>query len=1502
MPRLNGGTLSSQAVCGYDSSELIPRDRDVQENTEQSQSRKAWRAQPRLSNSEQPTLMARNSNRDNFTPKTKLQIAKRSGWICSDPECMRPTVGATSDGDGEIMLGEASHICAAAPGGPRYDAGMSEAERRSAKNGIWMCKLHAKSVDSDDAKFTVELLRCWKKQAEEHSHRNVLYNDATRPARISTNDLANRLHVSAAADVDIFRRFERWPSTDVALTVQMRELDKPVQTSALARALSEFGDLVLVAPPGMGKTSTLLQVAEGLVAHGETPIFVPLADWGTENKRLLDYILGRATFRGEITEDDFRAVAQEPGVYLLLDGWNELDGAARRRATVELKRLQADLPELGLLVSTRKQSLDVPFEGATVELLPLGEAEQMEIARVLRGDDGARIVDQAWRTSGIRELVSIPLYLTALLSLPDGQPFPKTKEEILRRFVKAHEQQADHAEPLQEAVKGLQTEFLSALAVTATRAANTSIPETNSRRSVAQTDNWLVEDGQITIKLQTTDVLDALVSHHVLVRTGEPAGYSFQHQQFQEWYASNDVERAMLKSVDDADALQKLKTDILNATLWEEAILFAVERMARGDEPQQRACSVAIIAALEVDLVLAAEMIFCATDVVWAQVSEPIQKLVLRWHAPGKLDRAVRFMITSGRPEFRDLVWPLITSENNQKSLPALRAARRFRASVLGPDAAKDILALPNKVRETVVSEIAYSSGIDGLDLVALIAKSCPDPELKAAAVDGMSFRRADRHVADVLSTANDDTFDLVYRNGHLEEIDDKVIQQQLAMARSRAEKGVSVYERLRAIVYGRDGKDHSAELTELIATIEIQRKQDAEVGLIYEACKQFRQAVALGLLKRLREERELFFGADNILASSCIVVEDEALLEMVLSPQERMDSRAEAAASVLGPVSVGKLIDTKVAVFAEIKKLGGYQKSLSDRYYGLRDRIAHAPGASLVVAVQERAAAANNEEIRELAELLCRRDEEGDRARPFPQDADAAVSQMMEQWGERLIASDDTATRSQLSAVADLIGHFPSVALLPMLKRLLDDELRRYRAFRKQAEEERWRQGEATNEARMLYTNRYQHAFTKIKAPETTTLMISYLSDEHFGETAALVLKVQWILANEPKDDHRFRGSVDFSRVKEMRAVRTRCATLTCNEADAIFEAIAPLISEGATDAQKKHAVALAIQAVRLPHGVRADTINALLSIAPQVARAKLVLNLILSGETIPFSVVQTGIYDVFEDAKKHAWILDEGWQLKAWLLLLPFTDHPVQLVDTIAALPIRQREPYFLEGMIRACETVRAPEIEEALFMLAKNDAVFYDNHAWRDAVRRQGTLTSARRYLDLFIEGKIDGRDGWRASQEVADLLKTYSELRDYAFGLLKDGNSPKALLLANAVAEGDDPDGLLQLVELENRLRRSLISRRAIEGVVTEHVPSEHWRGAFDVLPIAATELRRKLLAMTTDGGPHDAAARALREIERVRDKDGAPEDEPRHPDLASGKPWPILVADPEAEGG
>jgi hypothetical protein len=106
------------------------------------------------------------SKRDEFRQPTKSLLAQRAGYLCSHPECRRPTIGPAASGDGTINVGEAAHITAAAEGGPRYDPLLSPEERRSEANGIWMCALHAKEVDSDEEQFTVEKLREWKSKAK----------------------------------------------------------------------------------------------------------------------------------------------------------------------------------------------------------------------------------------------------------------------------------------------------------------------------------------------------------------------------------------------------------------------------------------------------------------------------------------------------------------------------------------------------------------------------------------------------------------------------------------------------------------------------------------------------------------------------------------------------------------------------------------------------------------------------------------------------------------------------------------------------------------------------------------------------------------------------------------------------------------------------------------------------------------------------------------------------------------------------------------------------------------------------------------------------------------------------------------------------------------------------------------------------------------------------------------------------------------------------------------
>jgi hypothetical protein len=1264
-------------------------------------------------------------------------------------------------------------------------------------------------------------------------------------------------------------------------------------------------DLILVAPPGMGKTTTLFQIAESVLANSSgTPLVVQLGDWATEHSAVLGSILKRPAFRG-ISEDDFRAVAAHAGVLLLLDGWNELEADARARARVQIAALKAELPELGLVISTRRQALDVPFVGTRVDLMPLNEEQQMQIASSMRGEAGARLVDQAWRTAGVRELVTIPLYLTALLSLPENEPFPTTKEQILRHFVAVHETEARRAEVLRAVAQGLQQDYLDNLAVFATRMANTTIADSSARRSISETAALLVASGQITTKPEPDAVLDVLVSNHVLMRVGDTPGYSFQHQQFQEWYASHSVERRIMAAAPDPAECEALKAEILDLPAWEEPILFAVERLARGDTYQMAACGKAILAAFEVDPIHAADMIFRSTEEVWAPISGQIRGLIARWHAPGRVDRAVRFMLVSGRPEFFDLVWPLITHENEQISLEALRNCKRFRPSILGKDVEQKIKALLPKVRIVLLSEIASHSGMDGLDLATAVAKDDPDPGVQESVVDMLAFRRADRHVAEVLREASENTYDLIVRKGLVDDVTDEYVRKGLVAARQRQiAEGLSDYDRLRAIAYADDGQDRSAELRDIVSTMKIERQRDAEVHLVYEARKRYPRAVADGLLARVRMGRTLFYGADDILASAGFVLEDDDLLEVALAETSRHDDRAEAAASVLGPQAVGRMIDALLELQTRFGRGGNYDRAASEAYHGLRSRIAHTPGASLVAAVQVSSAEAGNEQIACLADLFSRHPNgDGDRGRPFDADALMAIQDLAGDWGNRMLASGD-AKRRQLASIATLVSHAPSVRLLPLLKHLLDDNLRRYRAFREEAQAAGWRHGDAVNEARTPCTHEYHHAFLAIDAPETAALMREYLMDEHFGVLAAHVLASQWQRANEPPSDKRFLGGMDFSRVKEKRASRAADPAATSLEAEAIFTVVDALIADKSTDEQKKLGVALGVVATRLPHGQRDRRIRRLIELTPRRARHNLLLSLVLSGEEIDIKYVADGIAETLEAAKKETWILtqSEGYELKVWLWLLPFVNNPAQAVDVLRSMPAPQREPRFLQEMLAALADAPSADAEEILFKLAEDDPRFYLDRRWRTTALQLGTKSSARRIIDLSAKGVLQGRatEDWALARELGSLIDEYPDVRAHVYDLLRDGLSTGGLtLLARAIAENPDEDGLLLLVGLKTEPTHPLAGRQTIERVVTEHVPSENWKGAYDVVPTPALEVRRKLLAMTTDGGPSDVAARTLNEIDKIRDEYGAPETEPRHPDLKSGKPWPIITPETRA---
>ena len=111
--------------------------------------------------------------RDDFSPKIKHAVAARAGWHCSFEGCSKLTVGPSEEAPDAINnIGEAAHICAASPGGRRYDPAMTSVERAGIGNAMWLCSNHAKLIDRDAIAYPADRLRAMKRSHEERCERS----------------------------------------------------------------------------------------------------------------------------------------------------------------------------------------------------------------------------------------------------------------------------------------------------------------------------------------------------------------------------------------------------------------------------------------------------------------------------------------------------------------------------------------------------------------------------------------------------------------------------------------------------------------------------------------------------------------------------------------------------------------------------------------------------------------------------------------------------------------------------------------------------------------------------------------------------------------------------------------------------------------------------------------------------------------------------------------------------------------------------------------------------------------------------------------------------------------------------------------------------------------------------------------------------------------------------------------------------------------------------------
>jgi len=692
---------------------------------------------------------------DDFTEKAKKNIARRSGHRCAICGCL--TDGPTIDPNDAVSMGDAAHITAASPRGPRYNPDLTTAQRSSPENGLWACKNHHWTIDHDKSRYSVPELEQIKARTEKQAEK--LYGI---PAEQGPDLDAAAVAARAASERQIAQwrakyRFEQAETIELDFREASQENASGV-TWSLAKvgaALAQGHKLVLAGRPGAGKTVTLIQLAERLSANaaGPIPLIFSVSGWVGSNRDLAAYVSAQLTDQG-VSPAGVALLFATGRLAILLNGWNEAPDADQVRASEQLHDFLLNHAMTGLVLSTRATRQAPTLVGESVlEVLPLSLSKKESIVRAAGLSNPDALLREIAHSTVLAEVTQTPLFLAAAIKLARaGRPIPKTRSGLLESFLADLETTDNHASRLRtRPCQDCHYRFQTALAVAMTREGQTALATDRAQAVIAECSAVLVAAGRIE-PVGATAVAESLAQHHALVYLPEEGpGYGFIHQQFQEWFVSRWLldELRRLSARPDAGGIFQLQRDILNRPAYAEALDFSIESLIAGRETAVAAEAVRWMA--PVDLIRAAELTQTGGAELWAVVGNELGRALRRWFDLGGAHRecALTAMLATGQPDYADLIWTQLEA-GDQEMFRLCQLHEPFHVCVLGTGWATRMSAWSERREALFLSEITSGAGAEEIGYADVRAQKGP-PAVRVAALDLLAEHGAFARVLEIL-------------------------------------------------------------------------------------------------------------------------------------------------------------------------------------------------------------------------------------------------------------------------------------------------------------------------------------------------------------------------------------------------------------------------------------------------------------------------------------------------------------------------------------------------------------------------------------------------------------------------------------------------------------------------------------------------------------------------------------------------------------------------------
>jgi len=505
----------------------------------------------------------------------------------------------------------------------------------------------------------------------------------------------------------------------------------------------------------------------------------------------------------------------------------------------------------------------------------------------------------------------------------------------------------------------------------------------------------------------------------------------------------------------------------------------------------------------------------------------------------------------------------------------------------------------------------------------------------------------------------------------------------------------------------------------------------------------------------------------------------------------------------------------------------------------------------------------------------------------PLMQGVGQRMSTQLDGWITALLAAPHP-VRYPSSEIAYAAERLADASLAEPLRLLLARDLADYAVARAA-----YRPGQQGAVDIGGYSPVYARAFAAMHDAPAVAVLTRDLPDLRWGIYAAGALQEIWSAEHLPKDK-RIIGWTNFSQHLSRRAERAAGTPPTSEFAEAIFAVVRTMGDPTKSDAEQQHALGLAVPGLGMPHGAKRREIDALLALPqPITQKHRLLSAAARAGEVIPATLLMDGLQNLLEAAQTQPWRLhDERGELMRWIDLFPFSDNPLKVHDALAILPEQYRQPHALRRLLETVPQSPAGSALACLERLAADNPAFLRDFGWIDALIKFDTEAAALTVFDRVCAGHIPVRNGFHLSRSLAGWAQKYPSIRvsmiaryrtlpagdvraaiEMAFNDLVDEDTFMALFEAHV----DDPHPMRSVV---NAIRNLSIGRK----------PSEEWVGAFEEFGLPLTGLRARLFAMLPANNRRARLAeQCLIAIEEHRDDRGRVNNEPRHPDIATGRP-------------